>query len=1231
MEENKIKKEKTILGRVFRGLLWIVGIWAAVLVVLQVVLSSGAVVRIVEKFTSEYVDGDLKFKSIRVNMFKRFPKVSVFIEDGSLTYPADRFDELERESVQGRLMYHGTGEEADTLASFKRFSAGVDVLALMQGKINVSHVVMVKPRIFAHSYRGGEMNWNMFRFPADEEDTSSTALPPISLGVIRLTEHPHIVYTSSDDSLFTIIDVKRIAFDGKLNTRRSSRNRIGLSVDSMMVAGRLATDTIGIRMNSIDIRQHDDHMDIHAAANAMLLTRSFGRMRVPVEIDGTAALLKDSVPVIAMNGFKGEIAAIPFGFDMTLRMEDKIHVDGKFMVNGCKAEDIIDGYIKNIIPETKKIRTDAALSVSGTCRGYLGGGKLPLIDASLSVPEAVVRHEDLKHEVGLALEAGVKTDSRSRINISIAKAEVETYGLSLTASGGASDVLGADPLLNMDGCLKISADSLLTFLPEDSGIVAEGDLDLDLKGSIRMSQMNMYNFGQADLAGQAASNRLILKSPKDTVDIEIEGLALNVGPEVKKSKVDSTEHRLLAISGKIGKADVALKEMISVKLEGLDMAAKNSVEAMSSAAAGPAGSGSASGMKKVHPLGGHFSATELVIADGQGMSLTLDETKNQFQMVPKKTNQEIPVLSMTSMNKRIYVRDLTNRLILTDSKIKLGAAMNSIERRQRLRAFMDSVAFAHPEVPRDSLMAFLRTQRAASRARVVVPSWMKEEDFKEKDLNFTLDGIVADYFRKWDIDGSIDVRTGIVMTPMLPLRNILKGMSMSFNNNEVLIDSAKVLAGNSALGAKGSLTGLRRALLGRGAYNLDLEFFTDKMDAAELLAALNAGASVDRDAVVSEDASDSEFLQMVVVDSLETKGLSALIVVPSDLNASIKVNAGGIKFSDLLIDELTADVVMKERCMQIVNANALTNMGRASFEGFYATRSKSDIKTGFNLELEDITSEKVIAMMPAIDSIMPLLKSFSGQLDCQLAATADLDTLMNMVMPSINGVIRIKGEDLTMSDNELFSSLAKKLKFKNRKEAKIDRMTVEGLVKDNTLEVFPFILDLDRYTLALSGIHNLDMSYKYHASIIHSPILFKIGVDIYGPDFDNMKFRIGKPKYKNKNIPVFTAVIDQTRINLAESIKNIFEKGVEIAVKENERQDAIEKHKKEIGYVNAAEMKMEELSEEEQKQLEIEQGRAVEPQGLAVSEGLDAGAQIDSSSIANTLNKIIIKEKQDNE
>ena len=134
--------------------------------------------------------------------------------------------------------------------------------------------------------------------------------------------------------------------------------------------------------------------------------------------------------------------------------------------------------------------------------------------------------------------------------------------------------------------------------------------------------------------------------------------------------------------------------------------------------------------------------------------------------------------------------------------------------------------------------------------------------------------------------------------------------------------------------------------------------------------------------------------------------------------------------------------------------------------------------------MSDITAEKVIELLPAVDTIMPMLKSFKGLLNCELAATASLDTNMNVITPSINGVVRIGGKDLSISDNELFRTLAKKLMFKNKKEGHVQQMTVEGVIKDNVLEVFPFVLDMDRYTLAMSGIQNLDMSFKYHVSVL---------------------------------------------------------------------------------------------------------------------------------------------------
>jgi hypothetical protein len=278
---------------------------------------------------------------------------------------------------------------------------------------------------------------------------------------------------------------------------------------------------------------------------------------------------------------------------------------------------------------------------------------------------------------------------------------------------------------------------------------------------------------------------------------------------------------------------------------------------------------------------------------------------------------------------------------------------------------------------------------------------------------------------------------------------------------------------------------------------------------------------------------------------------------------------------------------MKERCVQITQTKAQTNMGEITFDAFYSTRSKKDLKAGFDLNFKDITADKAISLMPMIDTLMPILKSFSGNLNCEVAATAALDTNMNLIMPSINGIMRISGDNLTINENDMYRSLAKKFMFKNKKVGRIENMMMEAEIKDNTLEVFPFVVSMDRYMLAMSGIQNLDMSYRYHASVIRSPLPVKLGVDIYGPDFDNMKFKVGKAKYRSSDVPVFSSVIEETKINLLKAIRNIFEKGVDATISENLRQSAIlDEHKQKIGYVRAVDMQMEELSEKEKKEMD---------------------------------------------
>ena len=1129
---------KKIIWITAKILLWTVGVALSLLILMEIVLSGPILTRIVSKVAAEYVDGDIHFGKVSASMFRRFPATVLTLEDFNITYPADRFDSIEKAGAQSHLIRKGCSEEADTLVSFKKFAVGVNLPALVTGTINVPYLNLNRPRVFAHSYADGRANWDMFITGEEEteEDSTETSseLPKIVIGRIMMTGRPHIVYTDSRDTIFAMVNMKRFMLNGKINSNKLHRSKVGLTLEGMSVAGRVGRDTLAAGIDSLHMHEEGRNVDIEAAAKAFLATNSFGRLRVPINIDGTLTFPKDSVLSVSTQGFNINILDIPINIDADVRMGDEMYLASRISV-----------------PQTK-----------------LTHPKFP------------------EQELNLLLDVTADTDKAGRLNVGLDKMRAGIKGLNLSLNGSVKDALGADPMITADGKLHASIDSLARFVPDSLGIAASGCIDAKIKGSALLSQLDIYNFSKSSMTGEVLSDSIYVDMQKDTISATIEALRIVLGPEEKESRRDSTKSiKLMGVSGEIAKADISYKSSISLKAKDFKVSAKNVIDE-------PA---SADTTKKIYPFSGRVSAGTLTMKDTEGTMIFLNESNNSFNIFPKKDQPTIPVLTFTSKNKRIMLKSDVNRAVVNEANIRASAAMNTMERRQKMKAMRDSLAKVYPDVPKDSL--FLHMMARSRAAQVAVPEWMKEEDFKKQDIDISLDQTMAKYFRDWDLKGQFTVKNGMLMTPYFPLRNVLQGFDLDFTNDKVAINQFGISSGASDIEAHGELTGIKNALLGRrGMLKLDAEITSDKMDANELLAAFTSGSNFNPETITesTEDISDEEFMAQIVIDTTAVSEAPSLIVVPGNINANLRLKAKDIKYSDLQINTLTSDIKIKERCLQITDTKALTNMGDITLEGFYSTQTKASLKTGFSMNFKDITAEKVINLMPSVDTLMPLLKSFGGMLDCEIAATAQLDTNMNILMPSINGIMRISGEDLNIKNSDMFRKMAKLLVFKNKKEGHIDKMTVEGVIQDNKVEIFPFILEMDRYMLGLSGVQNMDMSYRYHASLIKSPFLIKLGMDVYGNDFDNMKFKIGKAKYKNKNVPVFSTVIDDTKVNLVKSIRNIFDKGIDAAIDENRRMSAIEQHKKKIGYVQAVDQKLEELSADEQKQFEEEQQKEEE-------------------------------------
>jgi hypothetical protein len=1153
--------------RGLKAVLWsLLGLWALLILILQIALNSTFLTKVVNHFAERYIDGEVTFSGIKASMFKSFPNLNVSLDDFTLTYPHERFASYDSLIPPGdSLHYKGWGPAAgsgngiqpgqvqmDTLASFRRMSLSVNYMEALKKKLRIPHAILEHPRIFIHRYDSLQANWNVVRVARTaDKDTSSFVLPPLSVGKISLEDAPFTVYTSLPDSL----------------------------------AGSVA-------LNHLSLKNHrEQHYDIDLDSRILLKTQGTGTMDLPLTVK-TKFYPDFEKNIYSVKDLKASVAMIDLTADGTVDLSgDNPYIKAEAAIDKEHVSEIT-GYFGKNFPILKKLDTDATLSLNASCDGwYIRETKsLPQMSVHLEVPDSRIRWEGIDEEARFDLEADA-TVVDGKLVAQVPDLCFHVNGADITLKGSAEDLLNGDPLFNIDSKVHARLDSLARYLPQEMGITASGNLDGKVKGSFKVSQLDLYDFGDIGLQGRLVSDGIRIRDPKDSLTAYLGSTTIDLGPysheENDGDEHGEEHHHHVGIQATIDSLFAEYGSSTYIRGRGVKLSAHNSEETIK-------------GYPGKHPLHGHLDITSIGMMDIDSCFVGVRGSSNVFKFwqIPKG-KAKVPYLSLSSSNRSVAIRETVNRYTASGVSLNVSAHPNEVKAKEKSNLLLDSLARVYPGVPRDSLLYRAIIDRNGGK----LPDYLTEKDFRKKDINIRLGESVSNYINDWDLAGSFRIKEGKVITPYFPLENNLSGLNGKFTNNRIDLNSLTLKSGVSDISAAGSLVGIKRALTsGRGRMNLNMNLSSGLIDLNELLLAMNAGKQFvppgEKTALSGVD--DRTYLDAVKGEAVvDTSAISSLIVIPSNLNAKINIQAQTIRYSDLESSFMSTDLEMRERCLQVTNTLAMTNMGEVFAEGFYSTRTKKDLKAGFDLMLSNITAEKVIRLFPAVDSIIPMLKAFKGLLDCEIAATSSIDTSMNIILPSLNGMIKIDGKNLSLSESRDLDKLRRTLRFKDRDSSYIDAMSVRGIVKEDQLEVFPFILKVDRYTVALDGVQRFDQNFKYHVSALKSPIPFRFGVNL-GGRFDNWKWRLGKAKFKSTKVPLFDEEIDGVRLNLVNAIHNIFTRGVEQAMLQNEKaQEAVEEKKTEIAYSSE---ETEDLSAEEQQELESLENAAVEEESPSGSE-----------------------------
>lgn len=401
--------------------------------------------------------------------------------------------------------------------------------------------------------------------------------------------------------------------------------------------------------------------------------------------------------------------------------------------------------------------------------------------------------------------------------------------------------------------------------------------------------------------------------------------------------------------------------------------------------------------------------------------------------------------------------------------------------------------------------------------------------------------------RIWRPSGYIDFEGLRAYTPLFPLRMRMPGTRIHFDRNEVLLDSAVLQLGRSDVRLTGKITNLARAFFRKEELKAELSVKSKMINCNQLMRALDMGTAymekVKAGYKEKVNTEEDDMEQVAVVsDSAVYDGNSSIFVVPEGINFTFQTDIEKMIFGKLLMENIHGEMVMKNQCVQVSDLNLRSSAANMDATLIYKATDTLRAYTGFALKMHDIRIDSLVRVVPSLDTLFPMLRSFEGDVDFHISAETWLDSAMMIELPTLRAAAYLDGHNLVLMDGETFAEISKMLMFKNKKRNMIDSISVDLLIKDGEVEIFPFLLEIDRYKVAVGGKHNIDMSFKYHISLLKSILPFRAGVDISGT-LDKMKYRITKAKYKNLFIPSRRAKVDSSQLNLRQKIRTLLREG----------------------------------------------------------------------------------------
>ena len=975
------------------------------------------------------------------------------------------------------------GAQSDTVLAAKKAVARIDIVALLKdGELSIREIALADAQLNAFIGEDGTANFDVLSLPQDTTPEDTT-------------ETSFIRSISLDD-----LSVSLIANKMSLLNLRDSIDVLLLD-PAISLATKMQHDKVvgSLKADFPHVDARYGNAD-YASELAVSLSAPFElalQMAEPFTIEHAAVSLDDARLVVnsCKIQLQGDATLIPH-----------IHTDMAVSTNTIRVSELLKIVPSALFTMPEDIHADASVRLTANVRGDYSDSIMPIVSGRLYVSDAEGSIESLPYTLtNVAGDAAFFIDFNGK-NTSYALIDnlyAETKQSNVSISGRVDDLLG-DMQLDMQFNLDVHLPDIQYFLPEN--ITAEGQLKGLLNAQIALSDLTAMQLDRGKIQAQLNVGRfaanydsMLIRAPQANLSLAIPSARpANPAPANDEKKRKLKRQPMEFLSGKL------------ILQEGLTVQQSDALAAELAAS-------------EIEMCASNFLSSDSVIAaditlDSRSLSASLQMADSIGNTLPASVDTKLPHL-------QAYVEYDSRATLPT-----LSCAFNM----EHLSAAYDTIT-AEVDSPqgRVSMANEAESLRATIKANQLMARMGSLADVRSGKLALSAsarhDKGKDNVLLKWRPRLRFDVQNAVAHLRGVEPEVKMPACKFEYSNREFNIDTARVELAHSSFSLAGKVQNIGPWLEDKGLLTGNLRFISDYANIDELLA------------LISDDSEESAAAEETTAEST-----TPVFMVPKGVDISLYTSINLASAFSQSLRELGGMVYIRDGVMVIEEMGFICEAAKLQLTALYKTPRRNHIFCGLDYHMTNINVEELVNMIPQVDTLLPMLRSFRGAANFHLAAETYLNDKYELKTSTPRGAMSIDAKDLTLLDGEVFAKIAKLLTFKKKTENKIDSISAEVALYKSELDIYPFLISCDKWMGAVGGRHHLDGTMDYHINLL-SPLY--LGVHVGGnmntfEKLSDLDIKLAKCIYAKDFKPVFRGEVDTRSADIRAMIRKALESNI---------------------------------------------------------------------------------------